>query len=182
MVQEGAGVTGSPGPISPARRTGRIAGSVITEICRVLNILGITVLLLMAAMTVVDVVGRLFKRPIVGSTEITEFMMVTIVFLCIGWCALKGRMITVDLITLRLSQRVQAILNSISLFIGLGVMVVITWRSFLETLAVQKESVYTIILHVPSAPFMWILSVGFAVLSLVMVAQLVQNLAKAAGK
>jgi len=163
-------------------RTGRSLESILGALCRTLNILGITVLMAMTLMTVMDVVGRIFRRPIVGSTEITEFMMVTVVFLCIGWCALKGRMVTVDLVIMRLSARTQAVLNVITLIIGLCVVVLITWRSFLETMEIQEANVATIILHIPSYPFMWILSVGFAVLCLVMIMQIVQNLAKAVGR
>ena len=183
MVKESSNLAQAAGSTgSLAKKTGRSLESLLTYACRVLNIMGITVLMAMTLMTVMDVVGRLFKRPIVGSTEITEFMMVTVVFLCIGWCAIKGRMVTVDLIIMRLSAKTQAILNVITLIVGLGVVVLITWRSFLETMDVQEANVSTIILHIPSYPFMWILSFGFAVLCLVMIMQIVQNLVKVVGK
>jgi TRAP-type transport system small permease protein len=160
----------------------RVIESAVKIISKYMNIVGITVLLAMTAMTVIDVIGRIFKRPIIGGTEITEFEMVTIVFLCLGWAAINGKMITVDLITTKLSQKIQGVLNCITMFIGLGVIIVITWRSYLATLDVQKDQVSTMILKIPSAPFMWVLSIGFSVLCLVMLVQLVQNLVKAVGK
>jgi len=132
----------------------------------------------MTALTVIDVIGRIFKRPIIGGTEITEFMMVTIVFLCIGWAAVKGKMITVDLVMMRLPLKVQSILNVITMVIGLVVVGIITWRSYLATIDVQNDRVTTMILHIPSAPFMWILSIGFSVLCVVMLAQVVRNVVK----
>jgi TRAP-type transport system small permease protein len=183
MANEGRGGTkSSPGSTSQIFKTGRTVESVLNSVCRVVNILGIVVLLAMTAMTVVDVIGRIFKRPIVGGTEITEFMMVTIVFLCIGWAAIKGKMITVDLLTMRLPLKVQSILNVITMFIGLIVVVIITWRSYLATIDIQNDRVTTMILHIPSAPFMWILSFGFSILCLVMLAQFIHNVAKVVAK
>jgi TRAP-type transport system small permease protein len=183
MVNAGTGgATSSPESISQIKKTGRTLESVLNFVCRYVNILGIAVLLAMTGMTVVDVIGRIFKRPIVGGTEITEFMMVTIVFLCIGWAAVKGKMITVDLVTMRLPLKVQAVLNVITMFIGLIVVVIITWRSFLATIDMQSDKVNTMILHIPAAPFMWILSFGFSILCLVMIAQFVRNVAKAVAK
>lgn len=183
MVNAGTGgTTSSPESISQIKKTGRTLDSVINAVCRTLNILGVTVLMGMTALTVVDVIGRIFKRPIIGGTEITEFMMVTIVFLCIGWAAVKGKMITVDLVTMRLPLKVQAVLNVITMIIGLGVVIIIAWRSFVATLDVQSDRVTTMILHIPAAPFMWILSFGFSVLCLVMLAQVVRNVAKVVAK
>jgi TRAP-type C4-dicarboxylate transport system permease small subunit len=161
---------------------GKTLESIITNTCKYLNILGIGFLLIMTVLTVCDVVGRVFKYPIVGSTEITEYLMVTITFLCLSWCAIKGRMITVDLITTRLSKRVNAVLNTFTLFIGFWFMVVLSWQSYVATLDMQTDNLYSFILHIPSAPFMWILSVGFSVLSVVMAMQFIQNLTKAVGK
>lgn len=183
MVKESAGTTPSQGgSISAIQKAARAAESALTKLCRILNIIGIVVLMGMVALTVIDVVGRYFKRPVVGSTEITEFMMVTIVFLCLGWVAVRGKMVSVDLITMRLSKRTNAILNSITMAIGLVVVVCLAWRSFAATLETQKDKVSSMILHIPSAPFMWILSVGFSVLTLVMVMLWIKNIAKAVGK
>jgi TRAP-type C4-dicarboxylate transport system permease small subunit len=183
MVKEDAGATrASNSSNSVVHKTARSFETGLTSVCRVMNILGVVVLLAMTAMTVFDVIGRVFKRPIIGSTEITEFMMVTIVFLCLAWVAVKGRMITVDLITMRLSSRVNAILNSITLFIGTGVIGVVSWQSYLATFDSYNDMVETIILHIPSYPFMWVLSIGFSVLTIVMAMLFVKNLAKAVNR
>jgi TRAP-type C4-dicarboxylate transport system permease small subunit len=93
--------------------------------------------------------------------------------------AIKGKMVSVDLFTMRLSAKTNAILNSITLSIGLVVVVLIAWQSILATLETQKDKVNTMILHIPAFPFMWVLSVGFCLLALVMLMLLVQNVAKA---
>jgi hypothetical protein len=61
-------------------------------------------------------------------------------------------------------------------------MVVLSWQSYVATLDMQTDNLYSFILHIPSAPFMWMLSVGFSVLSVVMAMQFIQNLTKAVGK
>jgi TRAP-type transport system small permease protein len=170
------------GPKGQSQKAKVTAEYFITLACRYLNILGVTVLLGMTALTVCDVIGRIFKHPIVGSTEITEFLMVTVTFLCVSWAAIKGRMITVDLITTRLPKKVNSWLNSVTLFVGFWFMAVLTWQSYLAALSTQEDGVFSIILHIPSSPFMWILTVGFGVLSIVIGMQFVQNLVKAVSK
>jgi TRAP-type transport system small permease protein len=157
--------------------------SLITRICGIINILGIAVLILLTCMTVTDVVGRyFFKAPILGATEVTQYMMVAIVYLCIGWCAVQGKMIVVDLLLSRFPKRVQAILNCVTLFLSLGLTFMITWRCVIDSIQTQNSPSASPILRIPTYPFTWIMTVGFAVLFLAILVLLAKNLGKAVEK
>lgn len=131
----------------------------------------------MMLVTVSDVSMRyLFRKPIMGSTELIEVMMVVVVFLALSWSAVTGGHLKVDLLISRLSPRVQAIVDSITMFAGLGTLVIITWRSSLDSMDVQTVSP---LLKFPMYPFHWILTLGFAMLCLAMVTLLIRSVAEA---
>jgi TRAP-type C4-dicarboxylate transport system permease small subunit len=157
------------------------AASAITYFSKILNIGGIAVLGMLTCLTTVDVMGRyLFRHPVIGSVELTEYMMACIAFLGLAWCAAAGRHVKVTLLLSRFRPRVQAILDSFTLFITLGVLAIMTWRGVLESLTIWDIHRESLLLKIPTYPFYWVMSLGFTFLCLVVLVQLVQSVAKAA--
>jgi len=153
---------------------------IINSLSQALNVLAIGVLVVMMLLTVADVGMRyVLRHPIVGSVELTEFMMVFVVFLGLAWCAVRGRHVKVDLFLSRFSPRVQAIVDSITYIGSLGIFVIIAWRSLLESFSVWQMHLVSTILKVPMFPFYWVLTLGCAVLCLVMITNIIQYVAKA---
>lgn len=149
---------------------------IIMSLSRLLGYAATGVLGIMMLLTVADVFSRyFFSRPITGTTEITELMMVIVVFLSLAWCAVTRRHVKVDLLVGTFSPKAQALVDSLTLLAGLGTFAVITWQSFLESMGVRAK---TSILQVPEAPFHWIMTLGFAMLSLVIVTLVIENLAR----
>lgn len=135
------------------------------------GILGLLMLL-----TVADVIGYLFKAPIRGTPELSEFMMVIVVFLALAWCAITRQHVKVDLIVSRLPPMAQVILDSITLLLTLGIFVVITWQSLLESMVVYDT---TSLLRIPHTPFYWIMTTGLAVFCLAILVVLIEHIAEA---
>ena len=82
---------------------------------------------LLMVLTVANIVLRdIFNKPIRGTPELSEFIMVIVIFLALAWCAITRQHVRVELVVTRLPLRVQIILNSITLFITLGIFVIIT--------------------------------------------------------
>jgi TRAP-type C4-dicarboxylate transport system permease small subunit len=129
------------------------------------GIVGVAILLAMMMMTVVDVIMRyFFRRPIIGSVEISVSLMVCIVFLGIGWCALNDGHISVDIITGKLSKRGRAFLNSFDNIVTFVLALIIAWRSFLEAVSVKKMDVNSPLLGIPRYPFVFVTAFGFLLL------------------
>ena len=134
------------------------------------------VLGLMMMLTVADVFMRtFFNAPITGTTEVTEFMMVIVVFPALAWCAVKRRHIQVDLLVSHLPPRIQTIIDSITLFLALCTYIIITWHSVIESMDVETT---TSLLNLPHAPFYWVLTAGFALFCLSIVTLLIENFMK----
>jgi TRAP-type C4-dicarboxylate transport system permease small subunit len=145
-----------------------------------MNALACVVLLLMMLLTVSDVLLRsLLRQPILGATELTENMMACLAFLALAWCAVERSHLRVDLVMMLFPPRVQAVVDSVTSLAGLCLVGLITWRSFLEAVAVKDLHIESSLLRIPAYPFYYVMAVGFGVLCLVMVMQWIEGLGKA---
>jgi len=152
----------------------------INALSRAMNIAASTVLAAMMLLTVSDVFLRYFlRRPILGTTELTENMMVCLTFFGLAWCAVQHSHLKVDLVMSRFSPRVQAIVDAITCFAGLCMVALIAWRSVLEAVMVQQLNIISSLLKIPAFPFYYVVAVGCALLCLVMVTQVIQSIKKA---
>ena len=134
----------------------------VIEAC---GIIGVVILLAMMMMTVFDVILRyFFSKPIIGSMEISVTLMVCVVFLGVGWCALNDGHISVDIITGKLSKRGRALLNGFDNIVTLVLALIIAWRSFIEALSAKETEVTSPILGIPRYPFIFVTSFGFFLL------------------
>jgi TRAP-type C4-dicarboxylate transport system permease small subunit len=153
---------------------------IIYSLSRAMNIAASVVLAAMMLLTVSDVLLRYFlRKPILGTTEITENMMVCLAFLALAWCAVQQSHLKVDLVMSLFSPRVQALVDSMTSFAGLCMVALIAWRSFLEALAVQQLNIISSLLGIPTFPFYYVVSLGSLLLCLVMATQVIQNIGRA---
>lgn len=138
------------------------------------------VLGLMMLLTVADVFMRyFFNSPITGTTEITQLMMVIVVFLSLPWGGVTGSHVKVDLFVGRFGRRTRAIFDVVTLLLSLFIFAIIAWRSLLESMQIETT---TSLLGVPHAPFYYILTLGFTLLTLVVVTLFVDACRKVLGK
>ena len=129
---------------------------------------------ILMVLTVANVILRdIFNNPIRGTPELSEFIMVLVVFLALAWCAVTRKHVKVELITGRLPLKVQRILTGFTLFLTLGIFVTITWRSFLESMVVYDT---TSLLRLPHTPFFWIMTFGLALFSLSVAVLFIENI------
>jgi TRAP-type C4-dicarboxylate transport system permease small subunit len=77
------------------------------------------------------------------------------------------------------SSRVQAIVDALTGLAGLIVVALITWRNFLEALAIKELNIVSSLIKIPAYPFYYVISLGCAILCLVMVTQFIENFGKA---
>ena len=126
----------------------------------------------MMFLTLFDVVGRVFDRPIAGSVEMTELVMGMMIYLGIGYTTfLKGH-IRVDILITNLPLSVQAILDVITTAIGLGFVGVMVWRLWLQCLSRIGNNDLTQIYEWP----VWPSAIVMAIASLMMVVALALHL------
>ena len=135
------------------------------------------VLGLLMLLTVANVILRdFFNKPIMGTPELSEFMMVLVVFLALAWCAITRKHVKVELVVNRFSPRIQAIFNGITLLLTLGIFVIITWQSVLESMVVYDT---TSLLRIPHTPFYWTMTFGLGLFCLSILVLIIENIIEA---
>ena len=161
-------------------RFGLLLEKTVFPVSRFLLFIGQFALAIMVMLTVVDVFLRyVFNRPILGSYELTEFMMAVLVFSTIGYTmAVKGHVV-VDLVFTKLPQRTRDILECITSLIAFILFAIVAWRNAVQAITAWGRNDITAELFIPISPFILFVAIGIAVLSLVLFTQFIQSLAKA---
>jgi TRAP-type C4-dicarboxylate transport system permease small subunit len=148
---------------------------IIRSLSRLFGYVAMGMLGFMMLLTVADVSLRyLFNAPITGATELSEFMMVIVVFPAFAWVAVERSHIRVDLLISTWSRRVQLIVEIFVLLLSLGTYCIIAWRAFIESMNVVTTSS---LLSVPHSPFYWIMTVGFIMLCLAIISLVIEDVA-----
>jgi len=161
-------------------RFGLFLEKAVFPVSRFLLYIGQFTLILMVMLTVADVFLRyVLNRPILGSYELTEFMMAVLVFSTIGYTMVVKGHVVVDLVFIKLPQRSKDILECITSFIAFILFAVVAWRNAVQASTAWGRNDVTAELFIPISPFILFVAIGIAVLSLVLFTQFIQSLAKA---
>lgn len=148
---------------------------IIRVVSRLLGYIAAVILGFMMMLTVVDVFFRyVLNAPLTGAIELSELLMVVLVFPALGWIAIERRHIRVDLLVSTWPKRVQFIVEIITLLLALGTYAYITWQSILESRQVEMT---TSLLSIPEAPFHWVMTGGFFVLCLAIISVVIEDVA-----
>ena len=110
----------------------------------------------------------LFNRPIMSSYELISFMIVIVVFSALGYTETVGGHVTVELVVQRLPKRVQRFLKFLTSLISAGLFALIAQQNMARASALRLEGLISQILHLPVYPFYLFAAFGSALLSLVL--------------
>ena len=136
------------------------------------------VLLGMMLLTTCDVIGRyIFNSPITGAYEITEVMMVTVIFLFIGYTQAERGHISIDLVIRLLPKKVRTTIDIITHLLSLFIIILIAWMNILRCLELMRRNEVTAILYIPVSPFVLILAIGCLVYAIELI-KTIYNLVK----
>ena len=123
--------------------------------------LGSYVLFGMMLLTTCDVIGRyLFNLPITGAYEITEAMMVTMVFFFLGYAQAEKSHVAVDLVVKLLPQKLRVLIDMATHILSFLMILLVGWMSIVRWLELMQIKEHTPILFIPVSPFLLILALG----------------------
>ncbi len=172
--------------VPPGGRAARAAArieAVAAPLCRWLNAVGAACLVVMAALTVLDVVGRYaLGRPLRGALELTEFAMALLVFFGLGRTALANEHVIVDIAVAHVSARLRAAADALGAVLGMGLFGLIAWRSAAQARQLAAAGEVSVNLGLPVYPFVWAVALGSAALALVLAGRALGAAARAAGR
>lgn len=146
-----------------------------------LNGVGVASLVVLLAVTVVDVSGRyLFNRPLLGALELSEFMLVFLVFCGLASTDLKNGHVTVDVVVERFRPRLQGVSDGVAALLGTGLWAVIAWRSAAQAEKVRVVGEVSSNLVLPIYPFIWTAAIGSGLFACVLLIRALKAFVRAA--
>ncbi|WP_195818695.1 TRAP transporter small permease [Roseobacter sp. MH60115] len=136
---------------------------------RVTTLICGAILLLMMGITVVDVIGRYaMNAPLRGATEVTELLLVCLIFVCLPAVCLDKDHVVVDLFTGMVPIRWQPLRAALAGSISAVVLGVIAWRLLVYGQQFASYGGKTSTLDVPIAPVAYLCAATTLVGALVM--------------
>ncbi len=147
-----------------------------------MSYLGSAALFLMMLLTTADVTGRyLFNKPILGAFELTEFLVLILIFSFLANAQAAKTHVSVDLLLGRLPKKWQTVVRSLNHAVCLGLMGLFVWMSALRSMELKEYAEASSNLGIPKYPFAAFVVIGFAVLGLEYIRDLIR-MAKAKKK
>lgn len=153
----------------------------IYPVSRVLNSIGVVFLAVMMFLTAADVILRyVLNRPVTGAYELTEFMMAVVVAFGLAYTQLKKGHIIIEIVISRFPPRVQAVINSITCAVFLGLFALIAWRTIIRAESLRVGGFVSGALGIPTFPFVYLVALGSIILCLILIVNLLEYLAQVA--
>ncbi len=147
----------------------RLVQKFLYPIPKVMSRIGSFFLFLMMFLTIADVfLRKVFSKSILGTVEITEFMMVILVFFGLAQAEVVNDNVRVDIITNRFSDRSRQIIEVITQFCCFILFVLMTWYAFDYAVGKIGSGEVSQDLWIPMYPFVFVVALGFAALTIVL--------------
>jgi len=161
-------------------RFGECAEKWLFPFVRMVDRITWVVLLAMMTMTMIDVLLRKFtNHSLLGTVELTEMMMVIVVFCSLAQCETKDGHIKIDLLYKRFSPRLRAIVDTVTQFTCFLLFCFMTCALYLQAMDIREWQEVTMDLRMPVYPFVFIACFGCALLALVLLFKTVAALNEA---
>lgn len=125
-------------------------------------------------LSITDVIGRyLFNRPIFGTLEVSEILLVCIVFFGSAYTLYMDKQITMELLYSRLSPSARKKVDVITRLMAFIIFSLMVWKVTEKALYFKEANRLIPSLLWPIYPFMLVVSLGAILLSLELLIQIV---------
>jgi TRAP-type C4-dicarboxylate transport system permease small subunit len=141
--------------------------------------IGLVGLLLMMAITCIDVVGaKIFLWRLLGAIDIVMLSQIVAIAFAASMALILGRHIQVEFFITRLPRRAQAVINSVVFLLGLGLFIVIVWRLFVLGYSFQTAGESSMTIYIPYYPFAYGIALASIPVCLIFLVEFVKSLTK----
>lgn len=139
----------------------------IKKLSTLFGYLGAVALFFMMLLTTADVAGRyLFNSPIIGAFELTEYLVLILIFSFLCNAQSHKDHVSVDLLFQKFPKKIRDIANILNHVACLLLTALIVWMSFLKALELKEVGEASPNLVIPDYPFVFFLVAGCVVLCL----------------
>jgi len=155
----------------------------ISGASRIVNTIGVSVLMVMMAIITTDVILRyVFNSPLRGVYEIVEVTLVIVVSFGLAYTAAQKGAVAVEVLVERYPPRARVIMDIFNSLAGLAFFSLISWKTTEQAMIYWAAGQTTYVSALPLHPFVLVVSFGTGLLSLVLLFQLIDSIIKAIRK
>ena len=136
---------------------GRLNGQVTRWLARIAAF----ALAALAVMTFCDVIARyVFNSPFSFTVEITEIAMGVLIYFGVGLTTHDNDHITVDIVTLRLSDWWRAVVSLVTNVLAFGFLILLVWRLWERAVVLLDKGDVSPIMSIPRWPTAFVMAAG----------------------
>ena len=140
------------------------------------HVLSAALLSILAMFVIIDVIVRAAGVSTYGFYEITILMMVAYVLSGLAFTQSKKAHIWLDILSSRLSSKMQEVLKCLALFLGLGFSILFTWQLVLLTHSfLVKGTFYHGMVPLPYWPAYVVTCLGLILFVIILIADFTQS-------
>jgi TRAP-type C4-dicarboxylate transport system permease small subunit len=141
-----------------------------------LGVVASVILLAMMFLTVVDVVARYaFNRPLRGAFEVTELMLLVLIFAGLPLVSFSDEHATMDFIDRILGPRSQRWLEAVVQLINAAFMFLLTWLVWLKADRIWGYRDSTDVLRIVYGPFVYFMAVTLGLAGLIHLYKIIER-------
>ena len=141
-----------------------------------LGVVASVILLAMMFLTVVDVVARYaFNRPLRGAFEVTELMLLVLIFAGLPLVSFSDEHATMDFIDRLLGPRAQRSLEAFVQLINAAFMFLLTWLVWLKADRIWGYRDSTDVLRIVYGPFVYFMAVTLGLAGLIHLYKIIER-------
>ena len=155
----------------------------IKPVSMVANAIGMVMMTVMMIFVTLDVTLRkLVSMPILGSIEITQFMLAICVSFGLAQCTIDKGHVSVDLFVARLTTRARALLGIVTGMLAFGSCLLVTWQLFNYIFIIKEVNNVSSVLKIPMWPFVALVTFGFVLFCFVLFVHFLEYILEGSGK
>jgi TRAP-type C4-dicarboxylate transport system permease small subunit len=141
-----------------------------------LGVVASVILLAMMFLTVVDVVARYaFNRPLRGAFEVTELMLLVLIFAGLPLVSFSDEHATMDFIDRLLGPRSQRWLEALVQLVNAAFMFLLTWLVWLKADRIWGYRDSTDVLRIVYGPFVYFMAVTLGLAGLIHLYKIIER-------
>lgn len=148
---------------------------VTDRLSTMLNLIASLALLTMIFLTCFDIFMRyFFNRPVTGTYDLVSLLGALLASFAMPYTMLKKGHVAVELVVQRLSRTKQLVVETATHLVAILLFLVLVWQSAVQAVDMKRAGEVTPTLLMPFYPIVICMSVGFFVLSLAIIVNLIE--------
>ncbi len=152
--------------------------TILEQVMEKMKTIGALCLAGMALLTCVDVVGRFFRHPILGSVELVGFMAALAVAMALPFTDRDKGHVGVEIIVRMFSKKTRTAIDICTRFLSLSLIAVLTWQMAVYARTMQTSGEVSISLELPEYIIIYTTSFCCLILCLTILKDLINNFKK----